>query len=94
MRTRWGGLINRRYTRWMKTIHDLLIFDKSQVAQYRLMVLEFWKAHGIKATIEAYQVSKTTLYDWRKILNQSQGKTTSLIPKSTRPKKVRSMMVD
>jgi len=78
--------------RMKKSIHSILSFNNSQQAETRLKIIEFHKKYGTKATIDAYQVSKATIYRWRKKLADSGGRLESLIPLSTVPKRKRVMM--
>ncbi len=94
MKLRWGGVVPERYTCVMKSWNDRLLFDESDIAQYRLRVLTFWKDHGRKATEEAFAVKKSTLYLWRSKIKKSEGKLLSLVPHSTKPHKTRHMVVD
>lgn len=94
MRLRSGSLVPLRYTSLMKTWENALSFDRSDIAKYRLHVLKFWEAHGRLATKSAFGVKTSTLYLWRAKLATAQGKLTSLMPKSTRPKSTRHMVVD
>lgn len=74
--------------------YSLYQYDTTKVAQYRLEAIKFFEEFGLEATKKAFKVSKSTLYRWRKALKDNQGKLPSLIPRSTRPKKVRRMMTD
>lgn len=65
-----------------------------QVVSYRLEVLSFFKEFGLAATKKAFKVSKTTIYRWKKVLADNQGKIDSFIPKSTKPKHLRRMETD
>ena len=65
-----------------------------QVVAYRLEVLSFFQEFGLEATKKAFKVSKTTLYRWQKTLTDHQGKISSLLPKSTRPRHLRRMATD
>jgi len=69
-------------------------FSKSEIAQFRLKVIEFSKKYGVKASEDAFGVSRATIFRWRRCLKDSQGKLDSLIPKSRRPKRVRTMKVN
>ena len=75
-------------------LSSLRRFDKSEIAKQRLKVIEFYQKYGEKATKEAFGVDRKLIYVWRKRLEESRGKLSSLIPHSTRPKKVRRMMTD
>ena len=78
----------------MKRIDRIFKVSRSEEATFRVKVLSYHKEYGTRATLDAYGVSKASLYRWRKTLRENQGKATSLIPRSTRPKNVRYMMVD
>lgn len=80
--------------RAMQRIDRLLKFSKDDVAQFRLHVINFHKNNGTKKTKEAYGIPKTTIYRWKKELEENEGKLTALIPKSTTPKKKRVMIID
>lgn len=54
-------------------------------AQQRLRILHFWERHGLAATIDAFGVSKRTLYRWR----QAGGNPAALAANSCRPRQLR-----
>lgn len=84
----------RNYAVLMKTIHTSLTFDTSDVAKYRFHVLTIFYKHGLKAVQDAFEVKKSTLYDWKRTYEGSGKRLASLVPKSTRPKTTRSMIID
>lgn len=94
MRLRSGSLVPLEYASLMKTWENALSFDRSDIAKYRLHVLKFWDVHGRVATEHAFGVKTSTLYLWRAKLATSSGRLISLVPKSTKPKRTRSMMTD
>lgn len=49
-------------------------------AQERLRILIFWKAHGFKATKDAFKVSRSTLFDWQKRYRNGGSKIEALNP--------------
>jgi transposase InsO family protein len=59
-------------------------------AQYRLKVLRFWDKHGLQATQDAYQVSRRTLYNWKRVYRESGGNCGSLSNRSRAPHRRRS----
>src|SRR5258708_8739531 len=77
----------------MKTIENSLAFDTSDVAKFRLHVLSHMEQYGWKSAVNAFGVKKSTLYDWRKRFIQSRKRLVSLVPTSTRPKRVRQMQI-
>lgn len=85
----WDWLYNRDN---MKAIQSLLHFNQSDVAQVRQNIIEFSHKHGIQATIDAYGISRRTLFRWRKCLNDSYGRLETLIPASKKPHNTRKML--
>ena len=82
------------YNALMKTIHNTFAFDLSDIAKYRFHILTFFYSHGLKPTLEAFKVKKSTFYDWKKAYEFSGKRLSSLIPKSTKPKHLREMTTD
>lgn len=85
---------NSQYDWLMKTLENSFRFGKSDPAKFRLHVLEHYYQHGWKSSCSAFKVGKSTLYDWKKTYEESDRSIVSLIPKKTRPRRVRSMKVD
>lgn len=54
-------------------------------AKKRYRILIFWKKHGLKATLDAFEVSERTLKSWRASLKKGNGMVESLNPKSRAP---------
>ena len=75
----------------MKLISNSLTFSVSDVAKFRLHVLDQYYKHGIKSACHAFNIPRSTIYGWRKLFEKSKKKISSLIPKSTRPENVRQM---
>lgn len=82
------------YNAMMKTLVSSLKFATSDVAKFRLHVLEHGKHYGVKAALEAFHVGRSTYFAWQHALTKSQGRLVFLIPKSTRPHHTRTMVVD
>lgn len=57
-----------------------------QDAQQRLAILRFWQRHGLAATVDAFKISRRTLYLWRAKLRAEGGNLAALAPGSTAPK--------
>ncbi len=57
-------------------------------AQHRLKILLFWEKHGLKATLDAFGVSRRTLYRWKAA--RKAGNAQALTPKSSAPRRRRS----
>src|SRR5688500_19144726 len=54
-------------------------------AQRRFDILQFWNKHGLTATIDAFGVSRRTLYGWRSRLEEDAGEVAGLVARSTAP---------
>lgn len=81
------------YRRLMKTFINSQKFDHSDVAQFRFRVLTYFERWGLKPTLDAFGVSKTSLYRWR--THYQRGKSlVTLVPCSTRPHHLRVMTTD
>lgn len=69
-------------------------FSQDEVAKERLRIIKYYARYGERATKEAFNVGRGTIFVWRKRLNLSSGKITSLIPFSTKPHNFRVMATD
>ena len=69
-------------------------FSQDEVAKERLRIIKYYAKYGECATKEAFSVGRGTIFVWKKRLNGSQGKITSLIPFSTKPHNFRIMATD
>ncbi len=87
----FGGI--EGYYRFMKTVISINKSQGNKTAQYRLDVLCHYWQFGVASTLDAFPVSRASLFRWQKDLKKNDGKLQSLIPKSTRPKRVRTMQV-
>lgn len=58
-------------------------------AKKRARILTFWKRYGLKATKEAFGVSRATLFEWKKRLRAGKGSLLSLNPKDRTPRQRR-----
>lgn len=83
-----------KYRRLMKTLESSLSFGNSEVAKFRLHVLDYYYKYGLRPTLDAFGVKKSTLYDWKQRYEDSAKRLISLVPKSTRPHKTRTMLTD
>lgn len=84
----------KQYDWLMKTINTVLGFDSNDKAKLKLRVIEVFERSGLEATQLAFPgISRRTIYRWRKKFIESEKKLSSLLPLSTRPKRVREMIV-
>jgi len=61
----------------------------TEKAKYKAKVLSFWEKHGLEATIDAFPVSRSTLFLWKKKLKDSQSNLLSLNDKKRTPEHTR-----
>ena len=59
-------------------------------AEKRLRTLIFWEKHGDEAAMEAFSISRRTLFRWQEALRREAGKLNGLDKKSTAPMRRRS----
>lgn len=83
-----------QYDCFMTTINTALGFDSSDKAKLKLRVIEVFERSGLEAAQLAFPgISRRTIYRWRKRFIESDKQLLSLLPLSTRPKRVREMVV-
>jgi len=79
------------YTAWMKKVTSITACADSETARYRLRVISYYREFGLKASLAAFPVKRSTLFLWQQTLKKSGGRLASLIPRSSRPLRVRRM---
>ena len=62
-------------------------------AKKKAEIVFFFEKYGLDATISAFKISKSSIYQWRQILKQNQGRIESLNEKSKSPKNKRTSKV-
>lgn len=83
----------KRYRWFMHTVDTALVLDSNPKVVFRLRCVNLLENHGWHAVKTAFPgVSRACVYRWRRIYEQSRRKSTSLLPKSTRPKNLRQMI--
>jgi transposase-like protein len=58
---------------------------KRQVIEKRLKIIAFFERFGSEATKEAFNVSRSTVYLWKRKLSVANGRLTALAPLSKAP---------
>ncbi|MBI3740731.1 MAG: transposase [Chloroflexi bacterium] len=77
------------YWRWLRMLSSLRHFEQSEIAQRRLEIIQFYEQFGEAATQQAFGADRKVISRWRQRLTRSQGQLQALIPRSTRPHRVR-----
>lgn len=84
----------REYGMVMKRLSSALGFCESEISHLRLRCIELLEKHSFAAVRTAYpSVSRASVYRWKKKFDQEERKLCSLLPRSTRPHKVRQMTI-
>lgn len=66
----------------------------TEKAKHKVKVIVFWEKHGLEATLDAFPHKKSTLYNWKRILAENNGRLESLNEKKTSPNNKRKRIVD
>lgn len=83
-----------RYDSFMTNINTALGFDSNDKAKIKLRAIELFESSGLKATQLVFPgISRRTIYRWRKKYFESGKKLKSLLPLSTKPKRVKEMVM-
>ena len=78
----------------MTTLSSVLGFDTSDKAKFRFHVLKVFYEGGVKAVKLSFpELKRATLYRWKKQYEKSGKMLNSLIPKSTRPTRLRQSQI-
>lgn len=73
---------------WERTLRFRHMRNQKEVER-RVKILSFGKRHGAQATMDAFDISRRTLYRWTAALAQSHGTLDALDPKATAPRSKR-----
>ena len=84
----------RGYNRWMKTMISINEYDNSEVAKYRLKVINHYQQYGLSSTLNAYPVDRSNILWWQQKLKRSAGKLSSFVPGSTKPHNKKTTLTD
>lgn len=79
------------------TIYDRTLryrYMITEQAKQKAKILIFWKKHGTEATEEAFGTKRRTLFNWKRLLKESEGKIEALNPKKRIPKNRRKRSWD
>jgi transposase InsO family protein len=96
MRLRWILPTTRHqgYIHLMRTVNQALGFDASEVAKFRFRCIQILEKQGFEGVKLAFpEVGRRSVFRWQAKYLKSGRKLTSLIPKSTKPHKLREMIV-
>lgn len=83
-----------KYHWLMKTLQDSFASEISDVASFRLHIINHYYQYGLQPTLAAFKVKKSTFYDWKKRYESAGKRMIYLVPHSTAPAHVRVMNTD
>ena len=84
----------KRYRLFMTTTNTALQLDSSDSAKLKLHVINLLEKTNWQTVSLAFPgVSRASAFRWKKEFIDSERKLTSLLPMSTKPKRVREMVV-
>jgi transposase InsO family protein len=80
---------------FVKMYNDALRYQYmiKEEAKKRVAILSFWQEHGLQAVIDAYGISRPTLFLWKKKLKEGRGRLESLNNESRAPKNKRKRII-
>lgn len=81
------------YWGWLRMLSSLRSFEHSEIAQRRLAIIKFYEQFGEAATHQAFGADRKVISRWRQRLKQSGGQLQALVPRSTRPHRVRRSVI-
>ena len=79
------GFYRSGYHRFMKYVKDYLEHPKNKEIEQRLKIIEFFDEYGADAAQKAFGKSRSTIYLWKCRLKATNGRLSSLAPKSKSP---------
>jgi transposase InsO family protein len=79
----------------MKTVDNSIGFSGNEIASFRFRCVKILNVQGYAGVSLAFpQVSRATVFRWKKKFTDSGGRLFSLAPISTKPRNLRQMQVD
>src|SRR5579875_1226820 len=88
-----GGAL-KGYASKMMNNSSITLHKDRKVIEHRIKVLNFYDCYGAAATKEAFAVSRSTVYLWKKKLKQGHGRLEALAPKSKAPNTRRRRVIN
>ena len=82
------------YHRLMNTIDNSKLLQSHPEIERKLKIINFFTRHGYAATYDAFAVSRSSIFLWKKKLKDSNGKLLSLRNLSRKPHNMRRMYIE
>ena len=78
----------------MKALQDSMAQEMSDVAAFRIHVITHYYKYGLQPTLDAFNLKKSSLYNWINAYEKNGRRVIALVPKKTRPHNTRQMDID
>jgi|SRR5579871_1625322 len=78
----------------MKFLQDSMAQEMSDVASFRIHVITHYYKYGLRPTLDAFKIKKSSLYNWINAYEKNGRRVIALVPKKTTPQHVRQMHTD
>jgi len=92
-RLQYMGFKVAGYDKYMRFKQYIKTISCNQIVQEKLKIIEFFDKHGARTTKEAFDISRATIYRWKKRY-KLKWIPESLIPRSRKPKTIRRSYVE
>lgn len=79
---------------FMRTAQDSFAMEISDVASFRIHVITHYYKYGLRPTLDAFNLKKSSLYNWINAYEKNGRRVIALVPKKTKPKHTRVMQTD
>ena len=73
MRVEFVGRWIKGYGRFMKTMETVKLLEEHPEIVRKLEIIKFFNEFGARATKQAFQASRSTIYGWKQDLKASGG---------------------
>ena len=77
----------------MQYVEDIVDHPQREAIEKRIKILKYMDRWGTQATVEAYEIGRSTIYLWKQKLKKAGGKLSALAPGNKSPKNKRQRIV-
>ena len=81
------------YYRLMQYVEDIVDHPQREAIEKRIKILKYMDRWGAQATVEAYEIGRSTIFLWKQKLKEAGGKLSALAPGNKSPKNKRRRIV-
>ena len=82
------------YNKCMRYLQDIIGHPRELEIKRRVKIIDFFDKYGLSVAKEAFEVSRATIYNWKKKLKESEGRLSGLASRSRTPKNKRKRKVN